>query len=303
MSIFKFFTKFFATPKYRVFISYSRQHMEVARDFYNLLKIEQREPFVDYMSIQLGEVWDEKLRAELEGCTHFYVLWCAHADKSKYVAQEIRTAIGEKKTIIPIVIGNYPLSEDLKPFQGIPKGFESICNGDFMRSDLHTVAHATADVLRAQHRSDVRQVRNRQAALVICFLMIFPIGAYTLLPGSDVLTSFRPISFPPIVLRPENAALRVRVLYRPERQQEAEKIAGVLLAAGFQTTWTTSDLNELTPAFAGETALRWTAQSQAQISDVAELLRSAIPVNATSIFVSPAPSTFNRDDNFQIVLF
>ena len=114
---------------------------------------------------------------------------------------------------------------------------------------------------------------------------------------------FTPVQFHNVQLRPENSALRARVLYRPDRQGEAERIAGALMSAGYQTTWVNSDLNELTPPFAGATVLKWTVAAHPGINDLSGLLRLAIPVSAASISISPSASTFARGDDFQIDLF
>jgi hypothetical protein len=122
-------------------------------------------------------------------------------------------------------------------------------------------------------------------------------------PAATTPTIFTPVEFPNVQYHPENAALHARVLYRPDRRAEAERIAGALQSAGFQTVWANSDLNELTPPFRGATVLKWTSQLGARTQDVTGLMRLAIPLSASSISVSPSASSFSRGDDFQIDLF
>jgi hypothetical protein len=92
------------------------------------------------------------------------------------------------------------------------------------------------------------------------------------------------------------------VFYRPERLSDAERIVGALRSAGYQSDGINSDLLELTPPFPGATVLKWTASVQSTLAEVSELVRTAIPVKASSLKVNSSASSFSRGD-LQINLF
>ena len=117
-----------------------------------------------------------------------------------------------------------------------------------------------------------------------------------------IAAEFKPVPFPDIHFNPANASRRVVVLYRPERLSDAERIVGALRSAGYQSDGVNSDLLELTPPFPAATVLKWTASVQSTLADVSELVRTAIPVKASSVSVSSSASSFSRGD-LQIDLF
>jgi hypothetical protein len=113
---------------------------------------------------------------------------------------------------------------------------------------------------------------------------------------------FRPVSFPNIVYNPANGSRSVVVFYRPKRLEDAERVVGALLSAGYRSDGVASDLLELTPPSPGATVLRWTASAESALAAVSELIRTAMPVKASSLSVKTTPSSFSRGE-LQIDLF
>jgi hypothetical protein len=119
--------------------------------------------------------------------------------------------------------------------------------------------------------------------------------------AAPVADKFEPVAFPMIHFDPANGGRRVKVIYRSERLSDAERIVGALRSAGYQSDGVNSTLLELTPPFPGATVLKWNSSAQATLPDVSELVRTAIPVKALTLSVSPSASSFN--DDLQIDLF
>jgi hypothetical protein len=113
---------------------------------------------------------------------------------------------------------------------------------------------------------------------------------------------FRPVSFPKIDYNPANGSRRVVVFYRPSRLEDAERVVGALLSAGYQSDGVSSDLLELAPPSPGATVLRWTASAESALAGVSELIRTAMPVKASSLSVKTTPSSFSQGE-LQINLF
>jgi hypothetical protein len=138
-------------------------------------------------------------------------------------------------------------------------------------------------------------------AATICFPKNFAIMlGLNSCKGLEIV--FNPVPFPKIDRNPANVSHRVVVFYRPERLSDAERIVGALRSAGYQSDGINSDLLELTPPFPGATVLKWTASVQSTLAEVSELVRTAIPVKASSLKVNSSASSFSRGD-LQINLF
>ena len=191
MGIIDFLTRALATPRYRIFISYARKHSKVANAIYFLLHT-NRYTFLDVVDLEPGENWQERIEKEIRSCTHFYILWCKHADESKFVQQEIEVAIARRKKIVPIIIGCYPLPQRLAVFHGLTDTFTAFCveeDEDLTRA-TEALVKAAESRLYADWRQDLQRVqRNRgTAAAFVAFMAIIPalIPRYQPVPASDL---------------------------------------------------------------------------------------------------------------------
>jgi len=117
-------------------------------------------------------------------------------------------------------------------------------------------------------------------------------------------TVFVPTVFPNIAVDPANSKYLVFVFYRPERLDDAQRIVGALLSAGYRTESAQSSLNEvITPNRQPNTTLiKTTASARPAVDDVLKFVKIAIPVKAASVILFPDDATFQRG-NFQIDLF
>lgn len=141
--------------------------------------------------------------------------------------------------------------------------------------------------------------------LIPAATVCFPKNFSTLLglnSCSTVEAVFRPVSFPKIDYNAANGSRRVVVFYRPSRLEDAERVVGALLSAGYQSSGVSSDMLELTPPSPGATVLRWTASAKSALAGISGLIRTAIPVRASSLSVKSTPSSFSQGE-LQINLF
>jgi hypothetical protein len=140
-------------------------------------------------------------------------------------------------------------------------------------------------------------------AATICFPKNFAILLGLKSCSVEEKIAFRPVPFPNIAYNPANGSRRVVVFYRPERLQDAERIVGALLSAGYRSDGISSSLLELNPPSPGATTvLRWTAPAESALAEVSELIRTAIPIKASTLSVKSTPSSFSQGE-LQINLF
>jgi hypothetical protein len=81
-------------PRPRVFISYAREDRDIAARVFDQLRRSQFEPWLDTESLQGGELWDQRIRNELETTDYALILYtpalCKKTDS--YVNREIALA-------------------------------------------------------------------------------------------------------------------------------------------------------------------------------------------------------------------
>jgi formylglycine-generating enzyme required for sulfatase activity len=197
MRLFRVLAKWFSSPHYTLFISYSREHEKVALNAYNFFKAYHL-PFLDQINIESGKPWDEKIVQTLRRCTHLLVIWCVHADKSDYVNKEIDLALRNgEKTILIMIIGDHPLPEKLALYQTLPLMFEKVCLGDApnqkaAEKDLPDSPKAfflARGMIESQHKSDVRSVSKRRlAAMSVVTFLLVPYSFYLTKPADISLS-------------------------------------------------------------------------------------------------------------------
>ena len=117
---------------------------------------------------------------------------------------------------------------------------------------------------------------------------------------------FTPVPFTGagIVFNPDNGQFLVLVFYRPERQEDAERIVGALRSAGYRSDASQSSLNEvIAPNRNPDTTLiKTTTLARSIVDDVFKVVRFAVPVKASSASVFPDDAPLQRG-NIQISLF
>lgn len=117
---------------------------------------------------------------------------------------------------------------------------------------------------------------------------------------------FEPIAFTGkgITLDPANNKYFVWVFYRLERRDDARRIVGALLSAGYQSNGAASSLDEvITPNRQPNTTLiKTTTLARPAVDDVLKVVKLAIPVKAGAVLLFPEDVAFKRG-NIQIDLF
>ena len=103
---------------------------------------------------------------------------------------------------------------------------------------------------------------------------------------------------------PDNAKYVVRVYYRPARKEDAERVVGALLSAGYKSDGAASTLDEVvTPNRNPDTTLiKTTAQARPALDDVSKVVKIAIPVKAAAVSPFPQDATLHGSD-MQVLLF
>lgn len=196
-SVISSFTQRLTLPRYRIFVSYSREHTNIAQDYYNsLLEIGSKRP-LDIQSVVLGEYWQDRVESEIAACSHLVMLWCDHAGQSAEVVEETGLAAHLGKPIIPVVIGSEPLPA--QPFRHLPAIYAApdICVENAASGhELEDLAQQTLALLEGEQRADLGRVRRNRvvtaagcAAVVLagCMLLASPVsGPAKAGSGSDV---------------------------------------------------------------------------------------------------------------------
>src|SRR4051794_10158638 len=104
--------------KPKVFISYSRQDAHLIKPLLQLLQINGHKVFLDTDSIGLGDRWKQELKQAIRRSNIFILFWCCHSSHSKYVAEEVRAALKDKKKrVIPALFCHAPMRKKIKEFQ------------------------------------------------------------------------------------------------------------------------------------------------------------------------------------------
>lgn len=84
-----------------------------------LLRVAKGWVFFAPDSIAPGTDWMREIEKAIEECKLMVVFWCAHSKESKWVRNEYLTAIKLDKGIVPVVLDNTPVPDELGKFQGI----------------------------------------------------------------------------------------------------------------------------------------------------------------------------------------
>lgn len=89
---------------FRVFLSHSSKDEELVSEIKNSLHMLDCDVYLAIHDPRPGQYLSEKIQQEIRSCDIFIVLITQHSINSRYVQQEIGVALGEKKTIVPIVL-------------------------------------------------------------------------------------------------------------------------------------------------------------------------------------------------------
>jgi len=102
-----------------VFISYARQDRDDVEASAELLRAGGVRVFIDVLDIEFGERWQDALRLALEKCERVMVFWSIAARASRWVDAEWRYAMSLGKKIVPTLLDDTPLPEELGALQAL----------------------------------------------------------------------------------------------------------------------------------------------------------------------------------------
>jgi len=106
-----------------LFVSYSRRDERLVAPLVDLLRLTDTQVFRDRDSIRAGDRWRRIIEAAIEKSTECLVFWCEHALSSPEIAREVDLALSLGKKMVPVLLDDSPMSEQLKEFQAIDLRF------------------------------------------------------------------------------------------------------------------------------------------------------------------------------------
>jgi len=103
-------------------ISYSRDDQPQVRALVALLKAGLRDVekavFWDE-EFEPGEPWFDQLKAHIDASPQLFVFWCHHSNASDQVRREFSYALAREKQVVPVLLDDTPLADELAPIHGI----------------------------------------------------------------------------------------------------------------------------------------------------------------------------------------
>src|SRR5262245_13425105 len=105
--------------QFDIFVSYSSDDARLIDGLVRLMGLTGRRVFVDKNSIEPGAEWETALREAVSSSQQMVLLWCCHSRESKWVAAEIQQAVGESKSIVPVLLCAEPVPQPVAKYQWI----------------------------------------------------------------------------------------------------------------------------------------------------------------------------------------
>jgi hypothetical protein len=103
-------------------ISYSRADQPQVRAVVTLLRTALRDiekaVFWDG-DFEPGDPWFEQIKGHIETAPQLFVFWCAHSAESPQVRREFTYALDRRKRVVPVLLDNTPLTDELAAIHGI----------------------------------------------------------------------------------------------------------------------------------------------------------------------------------------
>ena len=106
-------------PAYKAFLSYSRQHEDLAVGMYKIVSRLEDAVILDQRHTLPGANWRDEIEKAIKQCSDFYVIWCWHAAQSEVIEAEINLALQHNKTIIILCISEEPLPPRLNHINAV----------------------------------------------------------------------------------------------------------------------------------------------------------------------------------------
>jgi len=107
-----------STPS-NIFISYSHEDSSLVVPIVALLRASKALVFRDADSISPGKRWRAEIETAIFESSIVVVFWCHHAKNSTEVEKEFKSAIGNNKDVLPLLLDETPLPDVLSEYQYI----------------------------------------------------------------------------------------------------------------------------------------------------------------------------------------
>ena len=103
-------------------ISYSRADQAQVRAVVSLLQgaLSDVEKAIFWDGqLEPGEPWFQQLKTHIDAAPQLFVFWCGHSSSSTEVRREFVYALQQRKRVIPVLLDDTPLADELAPIHGI----------------------------------------------------------------------------------------------------------------------------------------------------------------------------------------
>lgn len=91
-----------------IFINYSRADTDIAQQLRDALERGGYVTWLDQLSIDIGADWAATIREAVDRCSAMLLVMTPASEKSEWVQQELKWAMGAKKSIIPVLVEGEP---------------------------------------------------------------------------------------------------------------------------------------------------------------------------------------------------
>ena len=105
--------------KFNIFLSYSHEDKEIVGPIFSILKLASEKIFLDQKVIKPGDEWEVVLASALENMKTLILFWCAHSSASDNVRKEYSYALANSKKIVPVLLDDTPVPNNISQFQWI----------------------------------------------------------------------------------------------------------------------------------------------------------------------------------------
>src|SRR3954470_8200637 len=139
-----------------VFVCYARQDGSFVSALARKLKERGVSVWLDWWNIAPGSDWDQSIDAALHSCTHFLIVLSPTSVASLEVRGELRTALNEHKSIVPVLYQRCAIPRQLQLVEYIDFTSSSIDDRDAL-DQVVTVLKAPASVVAQEPNASAQQ--------------------------------------------------------------------------------------------------------------------------------------------------
>jgi TIR domain len=143
-------------PMELVFVCYARQDAHFVSALTGKLKERGVPVWLDLWNIEPGSDWDQSIDAALHRCTHFLIVLSPTSVTSREVRGELRTALNENKSIVPVLYQPCDIPRQLQLIQYIDFTSSSVDDRDALERVV-TVFEESRSVVAGEPKASAQQ--------------------------------------------------------------------------------------------------------------------------------------------------